>query len=215
MKKLVKFLFYIFIVVTAAIVFYFVPDRSLNVKYISQYPNMPNGCEITSLAMVINYNGYDVSKEFLSDNFLDKSGMNNANPDVAYIGNPYKNGYYSYAGPIVNSANKYFKSIGVSENATDKTGINLFGVLNKVIFEKKPVIVWYTVDDKSPALSENTYVDENGVRQNLYSNLHCLVVEGTGGGMVRVVDPIKGKRSINFLQFAKLYYEMGQRAVVI
>lgn len=216
MRNLIKILKVAVVVITLAMIFYFVPNRQLNVEYISQYPNMPNGCEITSLAMVMNYNGYDVSKEYLNDNFLEKSGFRNADPDKAYIGSPYNNnGYYTYAAPIANAANKYFSSIGAHSKATDVTGKSIFGVLNSIIIYKKPVIVWYTIDDESPRSDGNTYVDAEGNRQSLYSNLHCLVVEGTGMGKIKVVDPTKGKRKINFLQFAKLYFEMGQRAVII
>ena len=34
----------------------------LDVEYISQYPELPTGCEITSLATVLNYYGYEISK---------------------------------------------------------------------------------------------------------------------------------------------------------
>lgn len=198
-----------------AVGFYIIPSRQLNVNYISQYPNMPNGCEITSLAMVMNHKGYNVTKEYLNNNFLEKSGYSNANPDRAYIGNPYKSGYYCYAAPIANAANQYFKTIGDSSIAEDKTGMSIIGVLNNIVFNKKPVIVWYTVDDKKPEYGIGKYKDEDNQTHKLYVNSHCIVVEGTGMGNIKVVDPIKGKRDINILEFVKLYYQMGQRAVVI
>ena len=33
--------------------------------------------------------------------------------------------------------------------------------------------------------------------------------------MVNIVDPIRGYRKVNFLEFARLYIEMGQRALVL
>lgn len=203
------------LVLLIAISIYFtVPNRQLNVNYIGQYPNMPNGCEITSLTMLMNYNGYNVSKENM-DSFLKKTGFTNADPNKAYIGSPYKNGYYCYAQPITDAANEYFKKMGVSTNAKDKTGMSILGVLSNVVIWKKPVAVWYTLDDKAPEYGSGKYTDQNGKENRLYSNLHCVVVEGTNMGKVKVVDPIKGKREINVLQFTKLYYQMGQRAVVI
>lgn len=215
MEKLFRLIKITVILFISILVFYIVPDRQLHVEPISQYPNMPNGCEITSLAMVMNYEGYKVSKEFLCDNFLEKSGYYNTHPDKAYIGNPYKNGYYCNAGPIVEAANKYFTRYGISQEAKDKTGMNVLGVLNKIIFDKKPVIVWYTIDNDTPKRGIGRYVDEYGNKKALLSNSHCIVVDGVGFGKVSVVDPIQGKRKINFIEFTKIYVQRGNRAVVI
>ena len=45
---------------------------SLDVKYVSQYPSLPNGCEITSLATVLNYYGFNVTKDELARDYLKK-----------------------------------------------------------------------------------------------------------------------------------------------
>ncbi|WP_101772544.1 C39 family peptidase [Peptostreptococcus faecalis] len=216
MKKLWT-LIKIFVVIAIVVMgFYFIPTRYLNVESKNQFPNMPNGCEITSLSMLMKYSGYDVSKEYLNDNFLKKSGFYNTDPEEYYIGNPYKkSGYYSYAKPIADCANRYFENLGVSQRAEDKTGMSVFGVLNNVIFDKKPVAVWYTIDDKSPEYGDRYYTNLQGEKLPLYKNLHCVVVEGVGKGKVYIIDPIQGKRSVNFVQFIKLYYQMGQRAVII
>lgn len=212
MKKIMVRLFIVFSLVMA---FYLIPNRYLNVQPETQYPNMPNGCEVTALEMLMKNRGYNISNETLNDRYLKKSGLNNADPNEAYIGSPYKNGYYSYAKPIAEAANLYFKSIGVKTKAEDKTGMSIFGVLNNVIFYKRPVAVWYTIDGKAPSFSKNYYTDKNGVRKYLYSNLHCVVVDGVGRGMVSFVDPIKGRQKVNFAKFTMLYYQMGQRSVVI
>ena len=214
MKKLITRLIILF---AAVLAFYFVPVRDLGVQPEYQYPNMPNGCEVTSLDMLMKYNGFNVSKEFLNNNYLAKTGMYNTDPNIAYIGNPYSKtkGFYCYAQPIAECANNYFKENNISRTAVDKTGMTVFGVLNQVIFKKQPVAVWYTVDDRSPEYGSASYTTSSGEKKPLYSNLHCVVVTGTGKGNVNIIDPIKGKRSVNFVQFTKLYMQMGQRAVVI
>ena len=205
------------LILVVVLAFYLIPTRNLYVKPAYQYPNMPNGCEITSLEMLMRYNGFDVSKEFLNDNFLKHSSMSNADPDLAYIGSPYgkSSGYYSYAAPIAEAANKYFESNNVSIKAKDKTGMTVFGVLNQIIFKKKPVAVWYTVDDEKPRYNGTYYTSPSREKEPLYANLHCVVVDGVSKGMISIVDPEKGRREINFIEFTKLYMQMGQRAVVI
>ena len=47
----------------------------LNVKCILQNPELPTGCEITSLTTVLNYYGYNVSKTTMSDDFLENQMM--------------------------------------------------------------------------------------------------------------------------------------------
>ena len=214
MKKLLRNLLIIGIAVLA---FYLIPIRELNVQEEFQNPSMPNGCEITALDMLMKYNGFDVSKEYLNDNYLNKTGFYNADPNTGYIGNPYSKskGFYCYAPPIVECANKYFRDNNISKAAKDKTGMSVFGVLNQIIFRKQPVAVWYTVDDKKPEYGKATYTTPSGEKKPLYSNLHCVVVNGVGRGMVSILYPQKGQRAVNFIEFTKLYMQMGQRAVVI
>lgn len=214
--KFIKRLFFLLVVVSiAGGSFYLIPTRYLDVKASYQYPNMPNGCEVTSLEMLMRYEGFDVSNESL-ESYLAKSGYRDGDPDKAYIGSPYsKDGFYCYAGPLASCANSYFRDLGVSRSAKDISGANPFAILNYVIFNKKPVAVWYTLDDKEPTYSDRSYRDASGQDIKLYSNLHCVVVNGIGKGMVSLVDPIKGYRKVNFLEFARLYMQMGKRALVL
>lgn len=41
-------------------------------EWLGQYPELPTGCEITSLTSVLNYYGYDVDKEVMADDYLEK-----------------------------------------------------------------------------------------------------------------------------------------------
>lgn len=215
MKFIRKLLVLAILVMVVGGASYLVPTRYLNVRAAYQYPNMPNGCEVTSLEMLMNYEGFDVSNETL-EAYLAKSGYSNGDPNKAYIGSPYSRaGFYCYPGPLASCANTYFSNQGVSRQAKDITGTNPFGLLNYVIFKKKPVAVWYTLDDKAPAYSDRTYRDVSGQEERLYKNLHCVVVNGVDKGMVNIIDPIRGYRKVNFLEFSKLYMQMGQRALVL
>lgn len=215
MKFIKKLLLLAIIIMLAGGAFYLIPTRYLNVTAAYQYPNMPNGCEVTSLEMLMNYEGFNVSNERL-ETYLPKSGYSEGDPDKAYVGSPYsKGGFYCYPGPLEVCANSYFSTQGVSRQAKDITGTNPFGILNYVIFKKKPVAVWYTLDDQAPAYSERTYRNSSGQEENFYKNLHCVVVNGVDKGKVSIVDPIKGYRRVSFLEFANLYMQMGQRALVL
>lgn len=217
MKNIIRIIKLSILALVVALGFYLGPTRIMDIQTKSQYPNLPNGCEVTSLAMLINNKGVDVRPEYLSDNFLKKSGLTNADPNVAYIGNPRSNsmGYYAYTRPIVQCANSYFESLGSKNYAVDKTGMNIFSLFHRIAVSKTPVAVWYTTDGKSPEYSQNSYTDARGQKINFYKNLHCVVVYGLGKGMVYIADPIQGKKAVNFIEFTKIYYQMGQRAVIL
>ncbi len=77
-------------------------------KAICQYPELPTGCEITSLAMVLNHYKYKVDKGTLSDKYLNKGEVGKVDPRKQFEGDPRDgNSYGCYAPVIVDTANKY------------------------------------------------------------------------------------------------------------
>ena len=84
----------------------------LNIENILQNPELPTGCEVTSLAIILNYLGYDIDKVLLSDLFLPKGEIGKTHPDKAFIGNPKdKSAYGANAPVLVNTANDYLKHV--------------------------------------------------------------------------------------------------------
>lgn len=176
MKKLVRFLAICVFMVSFVIGICIYPNRYIKMDAYYQYPDMPNGCEVTAMSILSNYYDAGASK-YNIESYLRKSGFSNADPNKAYIGSPYsRSGFYCYAPPVVDAANSYFTSKGLNINAVDKTGMSIFGVLNNIIFSKRPVMVWFTVDYKDPEMSGRYYTDENGEKNELYKNLHSVVV---------------------------------------
>lgn len=61
----------------------------LNVENILQTPELPNGCEITSAAIVLNYLGFDIDKVTLAENYLPMHiPYWEADPEVEFMGSP-------------------------------------------------------------------------------------------------------------------------------
>ena len=56
------------------------PEQKLNVPLVNQLPDLPNGCEVTSLAMLLKYYDINVSKLELSSNIKHVS---------SFVGNNY------------------------------------------------------------------------------------------------------------------------------
>ena len=66
------------------------PEQKLNVPLENQLPDLPNGCEVTSLSMLLKYYDINVSKLELSSNIKHVSSFvgNNyrGNPHVGFVG---------------------------------------------------------------------------------------------------------------------------------
>ena len=85
---------------------------SLDIPFVSQYPELPTGCEIPSLTEVLNYLGYGIDKETLARNYLDMRDTVTQGCFVEYFwGSPWKTtGSGCFAPAIANVANSFLKS---------------------------------------------------------------------------------------------------------
>ena len=187
----------------------------LSVSCIRQKPELPNGCEVTSLAIVLNYLGYDVSKLTLSDQYLDKGGIGTTSPYDAFIGNPrYSSGWYCYSPVIARCGNKYLATQGGEHQAVNITGSD-FDQLLVEVDAGRPVIFWGTLSMSSPSYGSAWIV--SGTKYTRYMNLHCLVLTGYDRekDLAYVSDPLQGNRSYKLSTVKTRYEQLGKQAVVI
>lgn len=103
----------------------------LNVPVISQLPELPTGCEITAVTMMLRYKGAAVTKTALADEM-----PRSTNPAYGYVGNPYsKSGWTIYPTALMDLVKKY---AGTSINLTGSP----VSTLEKQIQCNIPVVVW-------------------------------------------------------------------------
>ncbi|MFT4416554.1 C39 family peptidase [Fredinandcohnia humi] len=193
------------------------------VKSLMQNPELPNGCEITSLTSVLNYHGYNVSKTVMSDDYLPKkpftykSGKRfGPDPYQYYVGNPrlHPGGWYSYPPPIVQAANKYLGEQGSSIRAIDISGSSREQILNHVK-NGTPVLIWNTLDLGPPKANSHWYLQDTGKYYKAITNVHVVVLNGTIGDKVHVMNPLVGQVTYNADAFFKSYTQVGKHAVVV
>ena len=116
---------------------------------IMQEPELPTGCEVTALAEVLNYLGFDIDKVELCDNFMPVDYEGAVNMYYAYIGDPKSNnGFGCYAPVIVKTAYEYFESVDSPCYAVDITGTDFKGLLFQIT-QDRPVIVWTTMGQRA------------------------------------------------------------------
>ncbi|MBC5637728.1 C39 family peptidase [Ornithinibacillus sp. BX22] len=201
-----------------------VTEMNLSVDTVLQEPELPNGCEVTSLASVLHYYGYEVDKTVLSDKYLPKipfevknGKLYGADPYNAYAGEPRSRnqGFFSYAPPIIETVNRYFKEVGGHHKTEDITGSSPEELLNNYVQEGIPVVVWTTIDLKEPLFNYSWYVHGTEKSIDVIRNSHTVVLTGFSEEEVFVMDPLKGNVSYPMDQFFEIYKKAGSHAMVV
>ncbi|MGN1137692.1 MAG: C39 family peptidase [Oscillospiraceae bacterium] len=196
------------------------PKREeLLVKMILQNPELPTGCEITSLAMLLDYIGFESDKVVIAEKYLEKGKYRASDPNEVFVGEPTSTfAYGCYADVIVKSAKKFLE-----ENDTDKVWEvrNITGCDTKALYSAVgngcPVIVWATVDMKAPQRGAEWTIPETNRKYIWTAGEHCLLLTGydSKAKIVYVNDPLKGKVTYSQTEFEKRFIQMGRNAVII
>lgn len=184
---------------------------SLPVNIIYQYPDMPSGCEITSLTMILNYMGINVSNKYLADNYLD---TNEYDMFKSFVGSVYDDHSFGCFAPvIVKAANSFFTDNNINAEAVDISGSTRDEIYD-YIEDGDPVIIWNTQEMKT------TYIKEYNIDGNIftwYANEHCVVICGydKDNNTVEIADSIAGKVTRDADTFFQRYEDMLSQAVYI
>lgn len=192
----------------------------LDVNCVLQNPELPTGCEITSLTTVLNYYGYNVSKTTMSDNYLVKSIDKVADFWKVFLGNPRSNGFGCYAQPIVDAANKYLKEQDNKYKAVNYSGTK-FEKLLKEVENGNPVIIWSTMyGEKENDLREpyTTYKWEiDGKTIQWIAPEHCMVLIGydIDRNVAIMSDPQRGIVEYNLETVKARYAAMHSQCVIL
>lgn len=185
-------------------------------RTVMQEPELPTGCEITSLAQTMQYYGFKADKVELSDVFMIKDYDGYYTMDEVYLGDPHTDyGFGCNSSVIVSTANDYFEYTGSDWYAEDLTGITLEEVFYQVE-QGRPVIVWSTIDQIESSLS---FIFTLGCGEDFYFNYyqHCLTVYGYDyeKGIVYAADPLEGNVEYDLERFGRIYENMGNQAVIL
>ena len=197
--------------------------QQLDVPIVMQKPELPHGCEITSLTAVLNYYGVSVTKTEMAENYLKKMAFRTVagqkigpNPNNAFAGDPsdLKGGTYVYAAPIVEAAKKAILEKQASLQVTDVSGHSKDEIL-ALVKEGVPVVIWVTLDLTKPRTSGGWRIDGTDDYHKMYQNLHAVVLTGHMLDKVVVMDPLKGYTTYSDSNFFQSYVDLGMQAVAV
>ena len=200
-------------------------EQELDVPVVMQNPELPHGCEITSLTAVLNYYGMKVTKLEMTDTYLPKKKIDTENgqrigpnPNQAFAGDPRDkaNGMYVFAAPIVKAAEAAIADKQANLRVTNMSGASQDEIL-QLVREGVPVVTWVTLDLSEPKTkSDKGWIYEGESKSSAaYMNLHAVVLTGHLGDKVVVMDPLKGYVTYNVDQFFKSYKELRKQAVAV
>lgn len=198
-------------------------NKGFGVPVILQNPELPNGCEITTLTAVLNYYGAETSKLEMDQNYLPKQSFEykmkkkyGPNPNQAYGGEPsnLETGTYVFAEPIVKAANNFITERKLDLHAKNSSGSTIKEITN-YIRQGIPVIIWVTLDLSPPKVKGGWIMEEAGEYHQMYQNLHTMVLLSVGNTTVEVMDPRKGLITLDKGAFFNSYEALGEQAVVV
>lgn len=198
------------------VLYKFIPtEKVLSAPEIHQNPELPNGCEVTSLAMLLNYYDHNVDKMQLSKQMKHVSSFPEhdfrGNPNVGFVGymSIANAGWCVFHGPVTDLAKKY------DSRAVDYTGSSLRQVLIQVS-RGKPVVVWISLNFR-PVNDMQTWKTQQG-KVHVTPSSHCVLITGYDKQkqLVYVNDPLGGKNDAVPMQpFEQVYNQQGKQAVFI
>ncbi|WP_255295297.1 C39 family peptidase [Bacillus sp. AFS037270] len=191
----------------------------LNVVLIKQNPELRYGCEVTSLAMVLNYAGVKTDKMDLYRRIqkdpdpLIKSASGNilrwGNPADGFVGDMTgrRAGYAVFDRPMVALINQKLPG-----RAVNLTNLPFDRVLAHVS-SGYPVVVWTTGDYRLPDRWESWYHGKQFIKTPL--DLHAVVLVGYDPNYVFLNDPLSGRKQVrvNKEQFIRSWKALQSRAV--
>ncbi len=199
--------------------------KILAVQNILQNPELPTGCEVTALTILLNHLGYSVDKLTMARNYLPKldfyweNGIYyGADFRTTFAGNPESEySYGCYAPCIVTTANSYFSANEFDAAACDITGVDFDSLLTDYIDNDKPVLIWITSSNLHEPYYTSIWTTPDGEEVQWLAYEHCVVLTGydKDNQLIYTSDPLYGDTAYDYDTIRQRYNEMGQQAVYI
>ncbi|QWG99231.1 peptidase C39 family protein [Bacillus mycoides] len=186
-----------------------------NVPLIQQLPELDRGCEVTSLAMMLQYAGVSVDKMKLANEIKKVNFMEDGvrgNPNEGFVGNIYtfsESGYGVYHGPLFQLAKKYLPN-----KAVDLTGKSIEESYKSV--KAGHPVVMITNATYAP-LDEDEFItwETNSGDVSITYNEHCVVLVGYDKESVYIRDPLDDSLDVKVPRgkFEQAWVQMGSQAI--
>lgn len=194
----------------------------LDVKVISQLPELPRGCEVTSLAMLLNYSGIDVDKLTLAKEITKEKISVTVENGKKYYGNPHRGfvgdiyslqnfGLGVYHEPIRELADKYLP--GQIKDFSN-------GEFNEILYHLgKSRPVWVIINTQYKQLTPKyfqTWNTKDGPIEITYKE-HSVLITGYDQNFIYFNDPLTNTKNkkVPIGDFKEAWIQMGKQAITV
>ena len=197
-----------------------IEHRIWGVPMIYQLPYLARGCEVTALAMLLNFVGVDVDKFQLAQEMHINpvpAGIVNGriymgNPNDGFIGNMYtfdEFGYGVYHRPVFELLQRYFP-----QSAVDITGADFEDLLK---FVARDIPVWIVTNTRfhylPPYQFVTAYTPEGPIQ--ITWRMHAVTITGFDDSRVYFNDPLGNASSASRYHFTRAWQQMGSQAITL
>lgn len=190
----------------------------LDAPVVRQLPELPSGCEVTSLTMLLQYYGVNKSKMELAKEMKRDATPIRYNKDgsIAYWGNPN----LGFVGEVTGAGKGfsiYHTALFDLLKAYVPTAVDMtrepFSKLEDQLIQGIPSVVWTTIDYKVPS-KWVVWDTPIGPFQSTFM-VHAVLLVGFDEQYVYVNDPLsgKGKHKIEKTRFLATWEAMGSQAL--
>lgn len=200
---------------------------------ILQNPELPHGCEVTGLAILLSYYDISADKCELAERWLPKGVWGRTDFREAFVGDPAKKvgSAGCFATVIADTANRYLKdgNPGIKSAGTGKKSeiTGNAGTLTAVakenvsfeellaMVEEAPVLAWTTMNLEAPYIAQVWEVDGEELYWQNYE--HCVVLTGYDAekGVLYGTDPLYGPCEYDMRLFSLRFQTMYSQVVQI
>lgn len=188
------------------------------VPHISQLPELQRGCEVTSLAMLLQYEGIAADKLTLAEQihkipFRDANYVR-GNPYDGFVGDIYtfsNSGYGVYHGPVAKLAENYLPG-----KIKDITGQTVEAVYSMIDSGSPAWVITNSTFAPLPD-SEFTVWDTNTGKVKISYKEHSVLIVGYDEQSIYINDPLATDPYIAVPRkaFEQAWVQMGSQAIAI
>jgi len=195
------------------------PPKLIDVPIVCQLPELKNGCEVTSLTMVLQWAKINANKMTLASQIAKDptpySVVNGVihwgNPNVGFVGDITGNaiGFGVYHGPVLKLAQQYHGAVDLSGQSFEQILTHVTAgypvwVITSFSFAPVPADQWHEV------------ISPEGTYQMTY-NEHSVVITGFTNEFVWINDPYANikNRQLSRGPFEAAWVQFGNQSIVL
>ncbi|MFE8699630.1 C39 family peptidase [Cytobacillus sp. FJAT-54145] len=189
--------------------------KIIDAPFVEQMPELPRGCEVTSLSLLLQHAGINVDKMTLAREIVKvsfKEDELHGHLNDGFVGDMYSfetDGLGVYHKPIKDLAEKY-----IPGRVFDFTGSDVQEIYRKI---DQGLPVWVVTNDTFKELSDehfrlwNTRLGELRITYRM----HSVLVVGYSDDHVYINDPLyqEPNREVDREDFEKAWEQMGRQAI--